>query len=207
MPLSFRPAALGLTSCLALGLGASSASAYPIDCAILLCMAGGFPASAECTAAKAEMIRRVTPVPVEPPLRLWRCPLQSAARIEGLGGIAALLAVRDTDVGGPADVPLTDPAFEFITSIRVHDVDWWHHDTDNENSMCWEYRSKARTGRYASDGQFTWSTRDDPTFLPGFAGAPSFAPSGACAHPGRWRGVVIEWRDHAGTPDHEVIRY
>ena len=53
----------------------SSALAYPIDCAILLCMAGGFPASAECSAAKAEVIRRITPWPVEPPLQLWRCPL------------------------------------------------------------------------------------------------------------------------------------
>ena len=36
------------------------AVAYPIDCAILLCMAGGFPPSAECAAAKAEVIRRIT---------------------------------------------------------------------------------------------------------------------------------------------------
>lgn len=63
-----------------LGLGAVSpfakaAHAYPIDCAILLCLAGGFPASAECSAAKAEVIRRITPWPVEPPLQLWRCPM------------------------------------------------------------------------------------------------------------------------------------
>ncbi len=29
----------------------SHASAYPIDCAILICMAGGFPASAESNVA------------------------------------------------------------------------------------------------------------------------------------------------------------
>lgn len=57
----------------------SSAAAAPIDCAILLCMAGGFPPSTECAAAKAEMIRRITPVPVEPPLQIWRCPMQSAS--------------------------------------------------------------------------------------------------------------------------------
>lgn len=54
---------------------AAPVAAYPIDCAILLCMAGGFPASAECSAAKAEVIRRITPWPVEPPLQLWRCPM------------------------------------------------------------------------------------------------------------------------------------
>lgn len=64
-------AVLGLTAF----SSAKQASAYPIDCAILLCMAGGFPASAECSAAKAELIRRITPWPVEPPLQLWRCPM------------------------------------------------------------------------------------------------------------------------------------
>lgn len=54
---------------------APSAKAYPIDCAILLCLAGGFPASAECGAAKAEVIRRITPWPIEPPLQIWRCPM------------------------------------------------------------------------------------------------------------------------------------
>lgn len=54
---------------------APKVDAYPIDCAILLCLAGGFPASAECSAAKAELIRRITPFPVEPPLQLWRCPM------------------------------------------------------------------------------------------------------------------------------------
>lgn len=54
---------------------AETAKAYPIDCAILLCLAGGFPASAECSAARTEMMRRVTPWPIEPPLQLWRCPM------------------------------------------------------------------------------------------------------------------------------------
>ena len=53
----------------------AAAQAYPIDCAILLCLAGGFPASAECSAAKTEVIRRITPWPIEPPLQLWRCPM------------------------------------------------------------------------------------------------------------------------------------
>ena len=55
-----------------------AAQSYPIDCAILLCLAGGFPTSVECTAARIEMIRRVTPWPVEPPLQLWNCPLRAS---------------------------------------------------------------------------------------------------------------------------------
>lgn len=64
-------------ACAIAGASASiaPAQAYPIDCAILLCMAGGFPASVECSRAKAEVIRRITPWPVESPLQLWRCPM------------------------------------------------------------------------------------------------------------------------------------
>ena len=51
------------------------AQGYPIDCAILLCLSGGWPASVPCTRAKAEFIRRITPWPVEPPLQIWRCPM------------------------------------------------------------------------------------------------------------------------------------
>ena len=51
------------------------AQSYPIDCAILLCLAGGWPTSGPCTRARAEFIRRITPWPVEPPLQIWRCPM------------------------------------------------------------------------------------------------------------------------------------
>jgi len=53
----------------------SSAQTYPIDCAILLCLSGGWPASVPCARARAEFIRRITPWPVEPPLQIWRCPM------------------------------------------------------------------------------------------------------------------------------------
>lgn len=52
-----------------------TAVAYPVDCAILLCLSGGWPASAECAHARAVFIRRITPWPVTPPLQIWRCPM------------------------------------------------------------------------------------------------------------------------------------
>lgn len=55
------------------------ADAYPVDCAILLCLAGGWPASAECSHARAVFIRRITPFPIEPPLQIWRCPMHVSA--------------------------------------------------------------------------------------------------------------------------------
>ncbi|MGB3313373.1 MAG: hypothetical protein WBB85_03085, partial [Albidovulum sp.] len=46
--------------------------------AILLCLAGGWPSSVPCARARAEFIRRITPWPVEPPLQIWRCPMNTS---------------------------------------------------------------------------------------------------------------------------------
>lgn len=76
-PLSSK-IATGLTAVtISLGFGASqtSAQSYQIDCAILLCLSGGWPASTPCARARAEFVRRITPWPVEPPLQIWRCPM------------------------------------------------------------------------------------------------------------------------------------
>ena len=56
----------------------AQASAYEVDCAILLCLSGGWPASAECSHARAVFIQRITPWPIEPPLQIWRCPMGAA---------------------------------------------------------------------------------------------------------------------------------
>lgn len=61
----------------------SNAQTYPIDCAILLCLSGGWPASAPCSRARAEFIRRITPWPVEPPLQIWRCPMGASYELNG----------------------------------------------------------------------------------------------------------------------------
>lgn len=58
------------------------AQSYPIDCAILLCLSGGWPASTPCARARAEFIRRITPFPVEPPLQIWRCPMGASFNID-----------------------------------------------------------------------------------------------------------------------------
>ncbi len=60
----------------------AKAQSYQIDCAILLCLSGGWPASVPCARARAEFIRRITPWPVEPPLQIWRCPMGAAYTID-----------------------------------------------------------------------------------------------------------------------------
>ena len=59
---------------------ATPAAAYPVDCAILLCLAGGWPASVECAHARAVFIARITPWPVELPLQIWNCPMHADYR-------------------------------------------------------------------------------------------------------------------------------
>jgi hypothetical protein len=73
-----------LASVIALPFAASKATGqtYPIDCAILLCLSGGWPASAPCARARAEFIRRITPWPVEAPLQIWRCPMGASFQRE-----------------------------------------------------------------------------------------------------------------------------
>lgn len=74
-PLLTRRAVLALLTAGGLFGAPQAARAYQVDCAILICLAGGWPSSTECRAARAEFIRRITPWPVEPPLQIWNCPL------------------------------------------------------------------------------------------------------------------------------------
>ena len=60
----------------------AEAQSYQIDCAILLCLSGGWPASVPCARARAEFIRRITPWPIEPPLQIWRCPMGAAFEVD-----------------------------------------------------------------------------------------------------------------------------
>ena len=73
-----------------LTVDAQKARAYDMDCAIMLCMAGGFPSSAVCSAAYAEMIRRITPWPVEPPLQIWRCPMGASYESDRLSNVSGV---------------------------------------------------------------------------------------------------------------------
>lgn len=65
------------------------AQTYQIDCAILVCLSGGWPASAPCARARAEFIRRITPWPIEPPLQIWRCPMGASYELGPVPSSAA----------------------------------------------------------------------------------------------------------------------
>lgn len=167
---------LGAAACAAALSAAPQANAYPIDCAILLCMAGGFPASAECTAARIEMIRRVTPWPVEPPLQLWNCPMQAS-------GVPPL-----PNVGSDG---LTEDIRRYRDGIEVYHVNY----RAQRNSGGIEVFDSTQRGFYDESGDFHWTSvrlQDTPSWVRSRAG---FQGS---EHTGTRRGIAMRTMDHNG---------
>lgn len=176
-----------MATCLFATAQADAARAYPIDCAILLCMAGGFPPSAECTAAKAVMIQRITPFPIEPPLQIWNCPMGGPSITSGSSGSA--------DISGPD--------FDFVRSIKVwHVQNYIHH--DNGEHGC-RLQESVAVGSYDAVGDYRW-TQSSYDQTPDFV-----IPQKTCSEPGTHansrRGVGLEWTDHTGNPSNEWVSY
>lgn len=193
---------------------APSANAYPIDCAILLCLAGGFPASAECSAAKAEFIRRITPWPIEPPLQLWNCPMRSS------GGIS---------VPGIGADGLTDDVRRYRDGIEIYHVQMYYHKRGGDSDYITD---NTVVGEYQANGDFRWvgaSYQHGPAWLAEASGGTTYTRTiGGCDddrpfhigrtcppsqtvttndHMGRLRGVFIRYQDHAGAYHVEGVRY
>jgi len=105
-------AGLALATGLGLALPAQRADAYPVDCAILLCLAGGWPASAECAHAKTVFIRRITPWPIEPPLQIWHCPMGVASHTQSPSSIIDSLR-------GLARGPQTGPSGAAVSRAAI----------------------------------------------------------------------------------------
>lgn len=166
-----------------------AASSYPIDCAILLCLAGGFPASKECVAAKAEMIRRITPWPIEPPLQLWRCPMG--------GGSAAIPVGAD---GLPPEVR------RFRDGVEIYDINYrrWRGGDDTV------VMDGSRVGGYSGTGQFLWTHRAMQT-APSWVFDATGQSEARIKHQSgpvlRWRGVLLRWQDYQGRHEYEWVPY
>lgn len=202
-----------------LGLsGGSSAVAYPIDCAIFLCLAGGFPSNPHCNAARAEFIRRITPFPIEPPLQLWRCPMDASAPRQSLPTEPREAIFRYQDEtskevyqiikaklgelklqnanAGNSPVEVND----YLNRIQVWHVN--HNPHENQYGDC-TMNGFSKLGTYSKSGAFQWENT-----------AISAIPSWIVPNPGcdygfipQTRGVGIQWVDYTGKIDREVIFY
>lgn len=195
------------------------AQAYPIDCAILLCMAGGFPASVECSRAKAEVIRRITPWPVEPPLQLWRCPMGVSAEDAALAGIPAPQLGPDG---------LTPEVRAYRDAMEIYHIRYRRFRDPHEGDILVE--DNTQTGAYGRTGEFSWrraSYEDGPAWLADAVGGRriplrvcirdndtgclAYQTIGTINRGARdltsLRGVAFRYRDYTGAYHHEFVRY
>lgn len=189
---------------LAVGLAAALpspavAQSYPIDCAILLCLAGGWPASEPCARAKVEFVRRITPWPVEPPLQLWRCPMGGSAGLDpGIPLRERLFKVATPSAPERADIDVSGSGFDFIRDLKVWQIDYRQF----ENRSGCKRTDDSGLGTYGPQGEFTWSNISARS-APASSGVQ--VPRHCQSY--RWRAVRVEWRDQAGTPGFEEVRY
>lgn len=200
------------------GVGAAPAQAYQVDCAILLCLSGGWPASAPCAHARAVFIERITPWPIEPPLQIWRCPMGAAFRGTGeraeWGTLidaayrehpALPMSIPETELlheaqaTDGADIDISGREFDFVRSIRVFDVQYSQR--RNRDGDCIT-SDRARLGSYGDQGEYAWRRTTTAAVPP----ASEFAPPAGCANYS-YRGVFVDWRDYQGTYGSEEVRY
>jgi len=191
------------------------AQAYPVDCAILLCLAGGWPASVECAHARTVFIRRITPWPIEPPLQIWNCPMRvsypALSSVERLVDVAAsarnleYMAPRAQDaqlpqpVAAQADVDISDPVFDFVRSIHVFEIGYSQR--RNRDGDC-IVSVAIRRGSYGAQGDYR-RQRSNVAAVPVASG---FDIPALCRNY-RYRSVFVEWRDQGGTYGHEEVHY
>jgi hypothetical protein len=210
-----------LLPALLLGVGLSTATvtpamAYPVDCAILLCLAGGWPASTECAHARAVFIRRITPWPIEPPLQIWNCPMRASSRgderpIERLFDIAFRGAPPPAALSFPqgsadpilvdaqADVDISDAAFDFVRSIRVFEITYQQRRNRDGDCNSW---GTVYMGSYGEQGDYG-RERSSISAVPE---ASDFRVPADCGN--FWhRSVFVEWRDYQRAYGHEEVHY
>ena len=214
----FRSAAVAavINVCGILGTSAP-AQAYQVDCAILLCLSGGWPASAPCTHARTVFIQRITPWPIEPPLQIWRCPM--GATFERTAPLISTnrlydIALRpipsmNSQVGSSpitlvqsneqADIDISSDAFDFVRTIRVYHIQYSQR--ENQDDRC-RRQDATRLGRYGLQGDFSWSESRVADVPPA---AELDIPSGCSSY--SYRAVFVDWRDHAGHHGFELVRY
>ena len=194
---------------------AAPAQAYPVDCAILLCLAGGWPASTECAHARTVFIARITPWPVEPPLQIWNCPMRASFRgeakpLERLFDIGVriepvpFVLIPETQlklqlVQNRADVDISDTAFDFVRSIRVFEITYQQRRNQHGDCNSW---GVVYMGTYGAQGDYS-RRRSSVSAVP----AASVLAVPADCRDYRHRSVFVEWRDYEGSYGHEEVHY
>lgn len=130
---------------------AKPARAYDMDCAILLCMSGGFPPSDVCSAAYSTMIWRITPIPTLPPF-----------------GVCTYAAVP-VEMGGPGGEEVLDvstPEYDWLNKTRIYWFWGYSYQTrDGERRWTWRVQACDQENTYCQmmisvqDSEHRWPER------------------------------------------------
>jgi hypothetical protein len=195
----------------------ASAQTYQVDCAILLCLAGGWPPSAACADARAVFIHRITPWPIEPPLQIWNCPMGATftapARLSPMERFYDIVLREEPGLSvqqdphplvhaqseEQADIDISGDAFDFVRSIRVFHIEV--RQRVNGKGDC-VMSDSTRLGSYGLQGDYRW-TRSSVSEVPAASALPD---TGNCRRL-RYRSVFVDWRDHEGNYGFEEVRY
>lgn len=185
-----RKVFLTLTIVVFTGFGLpQKARAYDIDCAIMLCMAGGFPPSAVCARAYRTMIRRITPWPSRPPFGI--CTYAAVPVV--LGG-----------PGGTDDLDTTIPDYEWLNRTHViwfygrsytprddpRQWNWTIRSCDRENHTC-HYIQRVHGSHRPWSGTFI-AESGQVIALPVGRGYGNYSV----------RSIMVEYGDFEGNMDH-----
>ena len=171
-------------------LGApEKAQAYDIDCAIMLCMAGGFPPSAVCARAYRTMIRRITPWPSLPPFGV--CTFAHVP-VE-LGG-----------PGGEGELDTNLPEYEWLN--RTH-VIWFtgqaYRERGGDQYWDWSLRSCDRENRTCRYIQRAYRSHTPwPMTFVSESGQEIAYPSGGSSSYFYSRSIMVEYGDYEGNMGH-----
>ncbi len=104
---------------------------------------------------------------------------------------------------GIADQDISDPAFDFVRSIHVFDIQVGQSQQGSEGGC---YRSAhVRHGSYGTQGDYHWKKASVPTIPAAHVGTEGYG-NGSCPRVSN-RSVFIEWRDHTGSYGYEQVNY
>lgn len=161
--------------------------AYSIDCALVLCLPGGFPASEPCNRAYAEMIRRITPWPIEPPLQLWNCPMSAGIGSISLAGASPGDTVRSYQQG----IEVWQVSKRSTNSSGGREAEAYA--VRNYYDAAGNYRSQIMSGRAVPE----WIEEQVRVHT----------VTSLASDYGSFDAILMRYHDYEGTPFYEWVRY
>ncbi|WP_417725796.1 hypothetical protein [Salipiger sp.] len=105
---------------------------------------------------------------------------------------------------GIADIDISDPAFDFVRSIRVYSVEYMRQrESGGDDGEC-RRSSRVRIGRYGEQGDFYWRN-SNPSALPdAYSGNEGWGRD--CPNIYR-RSVFVDWSDYESNYGYEQVDY